>query len=331
MDKIKWGVISTAKIGRKNVIPATKNSDFALIHAIASRDKVTADRVCRELDIPISYASYNELLADPQIDAVYIPLPNHLHVEWIHKCLDAGKHVLCEKPLALNSDDILPIQQKAEKLKLKVGEAFMVRTSNQWLRVKELIQQGDLGDLKTIHGFFSYFNNDPANIRNINEFGGGALWDIGCYPVTQSRYIFNEKPLKVFAISEKDPDFNTDRLFTAVLSFPTGTATFTVSTQLVPYQRMQFFGTKGMAELLIPFNAPTEESCKILIHKGAKNGPSSEIEIPPSNQFTDQINAFSKAILNDTDPPVSLEDTYQNTRVIQALFKSAKTGNAINL
>jgi len=331
MDKIKWGVLSTAKISRKNVIPAAKNCEFAVIHGISSRNIKVAENVSRELDIPNAYASYDDLLSDTEIQAVYIPLPNHMHVEWIHKCLDAGMHVLCEKPIALVSEQILDIRDKAENLELKVGEAFMVRTSQQWIKVHDLIQHGAIGELKTIHGFFSYFNNDPGNIRNVVEYGGGALWDIGCYPVMQSRFIFNEEPVKVFALSERDPEFLIDRLFTGLLSFPSGTATFTVSTQLIPYQRMQFFGTKGMLELVIPFNPPTEGPCVINLHKGDKKGPADEIEIPSSNQYTDQMDAFSKAILENTQVPVPLANSYLNTKVIEALFESEKSGESVNI
>ena len=331
MDKIRWGILSTAKIGRKSIIPAAIDCAFAKIHGIASRDLEIAKKVSRELDIPRTYASYDDLLADTEIQAVYIPLPNHMHVEWIHKCLDAGKHVLCEKPIALVSEQILALKDKAENLRLKVGEAFMVRTSQQWIKVNNLIQDGAIGELKSIHGFFSYFNNDPGNIRNVEKYGGGALWDIGCYLVMQSRFIFNQEPEKVFALSERDPEFQIDRLFTGVLSFPSGTATFTVSTQLVPYQKMQFFGTKGMLELVIPFNAPTDEPCKINLHKGEKTGPTDVIEIPASNQYTDQMDAFSKAILENKPVPVSMNDSYLNTKVIEALFESEKSGESVSL
>ena len=247
MKTIKWGVLSTAKIGVTQVIPAMQMCKYADVVGIASRNKNDAENVARKLGIDNSYEGYETLLKDAEIEAIYIPLPNHLHVEWIHKCMEAGKHVLCEKPLALSSKDIEGIREKAEKYKLKVGEAFMVKVHPQWLKVKEMIVEGAIGDLRTIHGSFSYFNNDPGNIRNVQSYGGGALWDIGCYPVTQSRFIFGEEPLHVSAIADIDPNFNTDRLLSGLLSFPSGTATFTASTQLVPYQRMQFFWNKKYA------------------------------------------------------------------------------------
>ncbi len=323
MQKVKWGVLSTAKIGVKQVIPAMQQCEYAEVTGIASRNKIDADSVAQEFDIK-SYEGYDAILSDPEIDAIYIPLPNHMHVEWIHKCIDAGKHVLCEKPLALNSDDILPIQEKATNKGLKVCEAYMVKVHPQWLKVKEMIAAGDIGKLKTINGFFSYYNNDPKNIRNVKEYGGGALWDIGCYPVTQSRFVFGEEPAFVSAVADIDPNFKTDRLLSGLLSFPSGTATFTASTQLVPYQRMQFYGTKKMIELLIPFNAPIDTPCQIVLHHGDKFEKENKvIEIPVCNQYTLQGDAMSKAILNDGIVPVQLEDTYKNTRVIEALFESA--------
>jgi predicted dehydrogenase len=332
MKKIKWGILSTAKIGVTQVIPAMQQCKHAEIVGIASRNEEDAKTVAAKLGIPNTYGGYETILQDPEIEAIYIPLPNHLHVEWIHKCLDAGKHVLCEKPLSLHSKDIKGIQEKAEKNKLKAGEAFMVKVHPQWLKVKELIAEGAIGDLKTIHGFFSYFNNDPGNIRNVKDYGGGALWDIGCYPVTQSRFIFGEEPTHVSASADLDPEFKTDRLMSGLLSFPSGTATFTASTQLVPYQRMLFFGTKKMLEIRIPFNAPIDRPCQIVVHQGDKfESGNTVIEIEICNQYTLQGDAFSKAILNDTDVPVKLDDTYNNTRVIEALFASVSESKIVQL
>ncbi len=324
--------MSTAKIGTHQVIPAMQQCNRAEIAAISSRKKETADEWAAKLDIPKSYGSYEEILEDPEIDAIYNPLPNHLHVPWTLKCLEYGKHVLCEKPLALTLDDLGKVMRAKEQTGLKVGEAFMVKLHPQWLKVKSLIDQGFIGRLELIHGFFSYFNNDPGNIRNVESYGGGALWDIGCYPVTTSRFIFGEEPLRVFASISSDPDFNVDKITSAMMVFPSGKTLFSASTQLVPYQRMQFFGTQKMLELRIPFNAPIDRPTEVIVHSGDKFEKSVEvISIPVCNQYTLQGDAFSEAILNDLEEPVPLLDTYENTKVIKALFQSAKENQAVNI
>ncbi len=331
-DKIRWGVLSTAKIGTNQVIPAMQQCNHAEIVAISSRKKETADECAARLGIPKSYGSYEEILEDPEIDAIYNPLPNHLHVPWTLKCLEHGKHVLCEKPLALTLDELEQVIRLKEQTGLKVGEAFMVKSHPQWLKVKELIQEGVIGKLELIHGFFSYFNDDPGNIRNVEEYGGGALWDIGCYPVTTSRFIFDEEPHRVFVSISNDPHFNIDRITSALMEFPSGKTLFTASTQLVPYQRMQFFGTEKMLEIRIPFNPPIDRPTEVVVHSGDKFEKSSEvISIPACNQFTLQGDAFSESIMKDLEEPVPLSDTYQNTKVIKALFRSAKENQAVNL
>ena len=198
------------------------------------------------------------MLADPEIEAVYNPLPNHLHVPWSVRAMEAGKHVLCEKPIALDAPEVLKLVDARTRTGKKVGEAFMVRTHPQWLRTRELIRAGAIGELRSILGFFSYFNNDPSNIRNVPDWGGGGLMDIGCYPINTSRFIFGEEPRRVSALIENDPKLGVDRLTSAMLDFPSGQSVWTCSTQLVNYQRMQFFGTTGQIEIEIPFNAPPD-------------------------------------------------------------------------
>ena len=247
-NKVRWGVLSTAAIGVKKVLPAMQKGDWVEVSAIASRDLAKAEQVARTLGIAKAYGSYEELLADPQIEAIYNPLPNQLHVPWSIKAAEAGKHVLCEKPLSMTvaeAKTLLPVQQRTGVI---IGEAFMVRTHPQWLRTRELIASGRIGSLRSIQGFFSYFNTDPKNIRNIPECGGGGLMDIGCYPINTSRFLFGEEPLRVSALLEKDPKLEVDRLTSAIVEFPSGHATFTCSTQLVPYQRMQMLGTKGASK-----------------------------------------------------------------------------------
>src|ERR1700693_4148806 len=253
-EKVKWGVLGVASIATKKVIPGMQKGEWCEIAAIASRDLKKAKEAARKLGIPKAYGSYEELLADTEIEAIYNPLPNHLHVPWSMKAAEAGKHVLCEKPLSLTVAEARKLLAVRGQTKVKIGEAFMVRTHPQWLRIRELVASGRIGQLRAAIGFFSYFNNDPKNIRNIPECGGGAMMDIGCYPIKTSRFIFGEEPTRVLGLVERDPQMKVDRLTSAMLDFPSGQSTFICSMQLVPYQRSQFFGTKGRIEIEIPFN-----------------------------------------------------------------------------
>jgi predicted dehydrogenase len=326
--KVSWGVLGASNIAVKKVIPAMQQGDWSEVTAIASRDLGRAKEVAHKLGITKSYGSYEELLADPEIEAVYNPLPNQLHVSWSIKAAEAGKHVLCEKPLSLTVVEGKKLLAVRDRAGVKVGEAFMVRTHPQWLRTRELIAAGRIGQLRSAQGFFSYFNRDPANIRNVPEFGGGALMDIGCYPITTSRFIFGEEPLRVMGLVERDPEMKIDRLTSAILDFPSSQALFTCSTQLVPYQRMHFLGTKGRIEVEIPFNAPPDRACRILIDDGRDlfGGGVIVEEFPICDQYKIQGDLFSKAILDGDDVPVPVEDAIKNTAVIEAIFRSAESG-----
>jgi predicted dehydrogenase len=326
--KVKWGVLSTAAIGVRKVIPAMQLGDWSEIVAIASRDGKKAESVARKLRIPKTYWSYEELLADPEIEAVYNPLPNQLHVPWSIKAAEAGKHVLCEKPISLTVDEAKLLLDARDRANVKIGEAFMVRTHPQWLRTRELIHSGRIGELRSIVGVFSYFNRDAANIRNVLDCGGGGMYDIGCYPITTSRFIFGEEPSRVLGLLERDPEFNTDRLASVILDFPSGQCVFTCSTQLVPYQRMQFLGTKGRIEIEIPFNAPKDRPCRIFIDDGRDVFGSGVVteSFPACDQYTIQGDVFSRAVRGDGEVPVSLEDAICNMAVLEAVFRSAETG-----
>jgi len=326
--KVKWGVLSTAAIGVRKVIPAMQLGEWSDIVAIASRDGKKAESVARKLRIPKTYWSYEELLADPEIEAIYNPLPNHLHVPWSIKAAEAGKHVLCEKPISLSVDEAKLLRDARDRANVKIGEAFMVRTHPQWLRTRELIHSGRIGELRSIAGVFSYFNRDAANIRNVLDWGGGGIYDIGCYPITTSRFIFGEEPSRVIGLLERDPEFNTDRLASVVLDFPSGQCVFTCSTQLVPYQRMQFFGTKGRIEIEIPFNAPNDRPCRIFIDDGRDVFGSGVVteSFSACDQYTIQGDVFSRAVRGDGEVPVSLEDAICNMAVLEAVFRSAETG-----
>jgi len=326
--KVKWGVLSTAQIGLKKVIPGMQSGKLCEIVAIASRDGKKAESAARKLRIPKAYWSYEELLADPEIEAIYIPLPNHLHVPWSIKAAEAGKHVLCEKPISLTVAEAKLLLEARNRTGVKIGEAFMVRTHPQWLRTQELIRAGKIGELRSILGAFSYFNRDAANIRNVLDWGGGGVYDIGCYPIMTSRFIFSEEPSRVLGLVERDPEFKIDRLASVMLDFPAGQAIFTCSTQLVPYQRMHFLGTKGRIEVEIPFNAPNDRPCRIFIDDGRDvfGGGVSIETFPKCDQYAMQGDAFSRAVREDGDVPVSLEEAIGNMAIIEAVFRSAETG-----
>jgi predicted dehydrogenase len=327
--KVRWGVLSTAAIGMKKVLPAMQKGDWVEVSAIASRDLHKAEEAARTLGIAKAYGSYEELLADPEIEAVYNPLPNQLHVPWSIKAAEAGKHVLCEKPISMTVAEARTLLDVQQRTGVTIGEAFMVRTHPQWLRARELVVSGRIGSLRSVQGFFSYFNTDPKNIRNIPETGGGGLMDIGCYPINTSRFLFGEEPRRVSGVVEKDPTFQTDRLTSAILEFPSGQASFTCSTQLVPYQRMQILGTKGRIEIEVPFNAPNDRPCRIFIDDGRDLvGGGIVVEtFPTCDQYTIQGDVFSRALREGTEVPVPLVDAIKNMAVIEAVFRSAETGS----
>jgi len=326
--RVRWGVLGAAHIAVKKVIPAMQRGEWCEIAAIASRDLQKAQQAAVALGIPKAYGSYEELLADPEIEAVYNPLPNHLHVPWSVRAAEAGKHVLCEKPLALDAAEARELLAAQTRTGVKMGEAFMVRTHPQWLRARELVRGGRIGELRAVMGFFSYFNRDPANIRNVLAWGGGGLFDIGCYPINTSRFIFGEEPRRVMALVERDPEMQTDRLSSGMLDFPSGQAIFTCSTQLVPYQRMQMFGTRGRVEIEIPFNAPPDRPCRIFLDDGSDLfGAGIQTEtFPACDQYTIQGDLFSQAVRGEGPVPVPLEDAVRNMAVIDALFRSAESG-----
>ena len=323
MSKVRWGVLSTANIGTKRVIPAMQLGEYCHIKAIASRSPEKAQTAAKQLGIPQAYGSYEALLADADIDAVYIPLPNHLHVPWSIKALDAGKHVLCEKPISMTwpeAQDLLDASQKHPQL--KIMEAFMYRGHPQWQRARQLVTEGKIGELRTIQSFFSYYNVDPNNVRNQADIGGGGLMDIGCYCISLSRFIFNDEPQRVSGILEYDPELEVDRLASGILEFRKGTATFTCATQLADYQRVNIFGTEGRLEIEIPFNAPNDQPGRIWHQHGSEI---EEIVFDICDQYTIQGDRFSQAVLNDTAVPTPLEDAVANMKVIDALVdKSGK-------
>jgi len=326
--KIRWGILGVAKIAVEKVIPAMQRGEFSEVAAIASRDAARAASAAESLGIAKSYGSYEELLADPDIDAVYNPLPNHLHVSWSVKAAEAGKHVLCEKPIALSSADTLELIEARDRTGVRIQEAFMVRTHPQWLAVRDRVREGSIGQLVAAQFVFSYFNRDPENIRNQADIGGGAIMDIGCYPITTSRFVFGEEPTRVFGLVQRDPDMGIDRLDSAILDYPSGQASFVCGTQMVSYQRAHFFGSEGRLEVEIPYNAPPDRPCRVFHSRGDLFGEDIEtLEFATCDQYTIQGDDFSRAILDDREVTTPLEDAVANMRVIEAIFRSGESGN----
>ncbi len=328
MKKLRWGVLGVARIATVKVIPAMQQGELTEIAAIASRDLSKAQTAARDLGIPKAYGSYEELLADPGIDAIYNPLPNHLHVPWSIRAAEAGKHVLCEKPIGLSAAEARELIAVRDRTGVTIGEAFMIVCHPQWIRAMELAHNGHLGTLRAAIGSFGYFNPDPANVRNVQEYGGGGLMDVGCYLIKVSRMFFGEEPVRVSGTLVRDPRFQTDALASALLEFPSGHSVFTCSTQIVPNQSVRLLGTKRSIEFDIPFNAVPGQVSRIRINDGSDilgSGITVE-EFAPCNQYTLQGDAFSRAILDGAAPPVPLEDAVKNMRVIEAVFRAAKSG-----
>jgi predicted dehydrogenase len=327
VKSVAWGVLSSARIGLQRALPGMKKSPWCDLRALASRNEATARTAADTLGIPVAYGSYDALLSDPQIEAIYNPLPNHLHVPLTLKAAAAGKHVLCEKPIAMTALEAEQLRSVAGKV--LIAEAFMVRFHPQWLRARELVREGRIGELRAVQMFFCYKNLDPANIRNAAAIGGGALYDIGCYAVVAGRFFLEAEPVRAVALVDRDPGFGTDRLTSALVDFGGGRhLDFTVSTQIAPHQRIQLCGTQGRIELHIPVNAPqggvtrlSIDDCTSLEGTGILTETLSE-----SDQYMLQGEAFSRAVRGEIEFPYGVEDAIANMRVLDALFRSEKTG-----
>jgi predicted dehydrogenase len=332
MKPVRWGILSTALIGTQRVIPGMRKSTLLEVAAIASRSLATAEAAAASLGIAKAHDSYEALLADPEIEAIYNPLPNHLHVPWTLAAVRAGKHVLCEKPMAIHAAEIEVLRPYATQVHIR--EAFMVRFHPQWIETRELVRQGAIGELRFIQVPFSYFNNDPANIRNMAEIGGGALYDIGCYAIVAGRWFFEGDPQRVGATVDRDPVFKTDRCTSGWLAFGGGRQlAFTVSTQAARYQRIELVGTKGRIEIEIPFNAPQDAPCRYLVDDAsALDGSGARsVTLPVADQYQLQAEAFSRAVRAVPPDAAGLDDAVTNVRIIEALFESARTGQAVEL
>ena len=327
MKKVVWGVLSTARIGIDKVLPAMRASPLIELRAIASRSLPAAQKAARALEIPRAYGSYEELIADPEIEAIYNPLPNHLHVPLTLQAAAAGKHVLCEKPIALDAAEAASLRAAARRVHIE--EAFMVRHHPQWQRARELVREGRIGSPRAVQVLFSYFNDDPRNIRNQPAIGGGALYDIGCYAILSGRYLFEAEPLRAVALVDRDPTLGTDRTTSALLDFGAGRQlSFTVSTQSCPYQRVNVVGTQGRIEIAIPFNAPQGGAMTIAIDAGgALDGSGVRREtLPPADQYQLLAEAFSRRVRGDAAPSWGVDDAIAQMRVIDALWRSEQSG-----
>jgi predicted dehydrogenase len=327
MKRVVWGVLGTARIATQKVIPAMQKSGWCEVRAIASRSLAAAQDAAGALGIPVAYGSYEALLSDPEIEAVYDPLPNHLHVSTTLAAAAAGKHVLCEKPIALDAREAMRLREAASRV--HVMEAFMVRFHPQWRRVRELVQAGQVGRPMAIQTFFSFHNEDPANIRNQPGTGGGAIYDVGCYAIVTGRYVFGAEARRAVALIDRDPRFGTDRMTSGLVDFGEGRHLgFTVSTQCARYQRVEVCGPRGRIEVRVPFNAPQGEATRLLLDDGAGlDDASSTIEtLPPCDQYTLEAEAFSRAVRGEIELPYGVEDAVSNMRVIDALFRSETSG-----
>jgi predicted dehydrogenase len=323
MKRVVWGVLSTAKIGLDLVLPAMRASPLVELRAIASRSLAAAQNAAQAHDIPRAYGSYDELIADPDIEAIYNPLPNHLHVPLTLQAAAAGKHVLCEKPIALNAAEAEALRAAARRVRIE--EAFMVRHHPQWQRVRELVRAGRIGTPRVVQVLFSYFNDDPGNIRNQAAIGGGAMYDIGCYAILSGRYLFEAEPRRAIALVDRDPSLGTDRTSSALLDFGSGRQmSFTVSTQSCRYQRVNVVGTEGRVEIEIPFNAPRGGAMRIAVDStGAVDGSGITTEtLPEADQYRLQAEAFSRLVRGEAATSFGVDDAIAQMRVIDALFRS---------
>lgn len=327
---LRWGILSTAKIAEAHVVPALQAAEGHTVVAVGSRDAARGTAWARANGIAASHGSYEALLADPDVEAVYNPLPNHLHVDWSIAAIEAGKHVLCEKPLGLDAADAQRLVDAAEAHPdLVVMEAFMYRFHPQWIAAREIAQSGAVGDVRSIQTFFSYFNDDPENVRNKPDWGGGALMDIGCYPISQARWIYGAEPRRVHGIVDIDPRFGVDRMTSGTLDFGDGrTATFTVSTQLDGFQRSQIVGTEGRIEVRIPVNSPNDAATLVTV--STADGADRR-EYGPVDQYGEQADAFARAVRSKAPAPTPLGDAIANMAVIDAVFASAESGEWVSL
>lgn len=322
-NKLRWGVLGAAKIAVTKVIPAIQKSRYGIVTALATRDVESVIERTQGLGIGTFYGSYEELIEDPDIDAIYIPLPNHLHVPFTIKSAEAGKHVLCEKPIALNAREASQLIDVRDRTGVQILEAFMVRTNPVWLKAKELLDSGRIGKLRSVIGNFSYMNTDPDNVRNKPEWGGGGLMDVGCYLIMASRYYFGREPVNVSGFMQKDAAFGTDVLTSAILDFVDGQAVFSCGTKSVPAQLLHLEGTNGRIRFEIPFSPAPDSRSKLYIddHIDLTFKSSEVIEFEAFDQYTLQADAFAESVFDGIELPMTLEDSIANMKVIDSIIR----------
>jgi predicted dehydrogenase len=327
MEPVRWGVLSTSAFAASKFIPSIQQSPMIDVVAVASRDAGRAAQYASDNHIPVSYGSYEELLIDDSIEVVYNPLPNSLHVEWTKRAAEAGKHVMCEKPMGINAAELDALVPLADRV--HIAEAFMVRYHPQWIETREVVRSGVLGRISHMHVAFSYNNGDPTNIRNIASVGGGAMYDIGCYAVVAARWFLESDPVRVAAIADRDPTFGTDRTMTGVLDFGDGrTCTFGVATQTVYHQRANIYGEKGRIESTIPFKQLLDEPMVYLTHDGSSVAglDATHYNVAAANQYMLLAEAFSRRVRQEAPTPAALRDAMMNMRILDAVFRSAESG-----
>jgi len=320
---VRWGILSTANIGVRKVIPAIARAERCEVVAIASRELERATRVADELGIPRAHGGYEGLLSDPDVDAVYIPLPNSQHAAWTIAAARAGKHVLCEKPLAMTAAEAQDMVQTCATEGVLLMEAFMYRLHPSWEAVRELVASGRIGRLRAVQSWFSFFNDDPDDIRNVAELGGGGLYDIGCYCINLSRMLFGGEPTGIEASVTRDAT-GTDVLTSAILAFDEGVATFTCSTRAERDQRVHIYGTDGRISIGIPFNIPPDRPTEVFVTSGGDPpvSPNTQtLTFEPADMYAIQAERFANAVLDDQPLPIPPEDAIGNMQVIDAIFR----------
>jgi predicted dehydrogenase len=323
MKPVVWGVLSVSVHYGLRVHTYLARSPAVHLRGIASRSTAKAEQAARELGMPRAYGSYEELLADKEIEAVYIPLPNHMHAEWVKKAADAGKHVLVEKPFAMNAKEADQAIAHAKSKGVLVMEAFMYRFHPQWKRAREIVKAGELGTVHAVSTVFSYMLKDPGNIRNILAAGGGGIPDIGCYAVSSARFLIGREPARVISLVHRDAQLGTDILSSGILDFGTTRSTFTVGTQSFPVQRVDVLGSGGALSVLLPFNAYPDTPLQVSVTTGVGTR---QVYAPASDQYVEMFEAFSRAVREGGAEPTPPADAVANMKVLDALFKSEKSG-----
>jgi predicted dehydrogenase len=328
MERVRWGVLGVSEHFIRRVVLPIKKSSIVELYGIASRSPEKAKNTAEKYGITRSYSSYDELLEDENIEAVYIPLPNHLHAKWIKKTADKGKHILCEKPLALTKDEAQESVDYAKSKGVLIMEAFMYRFHPEWQRVYELISVGEIGEVQSIYTFFAYNNPDPKNIRNNPDYGGGGLLDIGCYAVSISRFLLGKEPRKVISLIYNDSNFKVDILSSGIIDFGKARSLFTVATKLFSNQRVDINGSRGYINILIPFNIYPDVPAKVSITTSVGTRT---LEFFPVDQYGLEFESFSLSIRNNKSTPIPSDDIVNNQKVLDALFESAKTKSWISV